>query len=537
MTDSRFTNPDLLGPRTRALLTRLPLGTDLYWWNCRRKYHAYYFLHALEAHTPAMRAAVEARTSAPRRGRKLFLFSSWHYWIDYCAVMGLALAARGHRIMLGYLPYQRFYSPASRFDLRLQDLYTWDRLSRLRPWLEPVSLLRLKDAPDLPPKLEEIARQVALYDTQYTLQTEETDPASDLYQLRYERNRLAARLALAWLQADRPDGVILPNGSIQEYSMVYQVARRLDIPVVTFEFNENQGEIWIAQNDDVMRQNTDSLWQARRDQPLTAEQLQKIRDLEAARMGARTFGNSERLWQDVPTAGGERVRRLLGLDERPVVLMATNVLGDSLTLGRNIFADSMAEWITRTIRFFADRPEVQLVVRIHPGERFNTGPSMAEVAQAALERFPEHIHLVGPMEKVNTYDLMELTRLGLAYTTTTGLEMAMNAIPVVVAGQTHYRGRGFTLDPQTWEEYFALLEQHVTGRAPRRLTPEQVELAWRYAYLFFFVYPLPFPWKLTTFKKDLEEWPLERVLGPEGEARFGRIFDYLAGEPIDWTIH
>jgi hypothetical protein len=37
----------------------------------------------------------------------------------------------------------------------------------------------------------------------------------------------------------------------------------------------------------------------------------------------------------------------MGLDERPVALLATNVLGDSLTLGRNVFASSMAEWITK----------------------------------------------------------------------------------------------------------------------------------------------------------------------------------------------
>jgi hypothetical protein len=30
---------------------------------------------------------------------------------------------------------------------------------------------------------------------------------------------------------------------------------------------------------------------------------------------------------------------------------------------------------------------------------------------------------------------------------------------------------------------------------------------------------------------------MERVLGPEGQARFGRVIRYLAGEPIDWNAH
>jgi hypothetical protein len=33
--------------------------------------------------------------------------------------------------------------------------------------------------------------------------------------------------------------------------------------------------------------------------------------------------------------------------------------------------------------------------------------------------------------------------------------MAMRGIPVITAGQTHYRNRGFTSDPDSWEMYFS----------------------------------------------------------------------------------
>jgi hypothetical protein len=312
------------------------------------------------------------------------------------------------------------------------------------------------------------------------------------------------------------------------------VARFLNIPVVTFEFSDNREEIWLAQNDDIMRQNTDLLWQACRDIPLTESQRARIDELETARMGARMFGKSDRLWQDVPRSGGAQVKQDLNLDDRPIVLLATNVLGDSLTLGRDLFSPNMADWILRTIRFFADHSQVQLVIRVHPGERLMTGPSMVDIVKKAYPQLPENVRLVGPLDKVNTYDLMELISLGVVYTTTTGLEMVMNRIPVVVAGDTHYRGRGFTLDPGSWEEYFTLLEKIPGEAAPFRLTDEQVELAWRYAYHFFFTYPLPFPWHLVGFSKDVEQWPLDRVLGLQGQAEFGKTFRYLAGERIDW---
>jgi len=126
-------------------------------------------------------------------------------------------------------------------------------------------------------------------------------------------------------------------------------------------------------------------------------------------MGGKAFGKSVRKWQDVETKGGEQLRKELGLDEkRPIVLLATNVLGDSLTLGRNIFARSMADWIEKTVQFFANQARaepsrsVQLVIRIHPGERLTHGPSMADVVKGALADIPENIHLIGPLEKVNT---------------------------------------------------------------------------------------------------------------------------------------
>src|SRR5450759_5874200 len=103
-------------------------------------------------------------------------------------------------------------------------------------------------------------------------------------------------------------------------------------------------------------------------------------------------------------------------DERPVVLLATNVLGDSLTLGRQIFSDGMSEWITRTVQYFGDRKDVQLVIRIHPGEALTHGPSMVDVVKNALPAIPEHIHLIGPLEKINTYDVVAVADLGLVYT-------------------------------------------------------------------------------------------------------------------------
>jgi hypothetical protein len=194
----------------------------------------------------------------------------------------------------------------------------------------------------------------------------------------------------------------------------------------------------------------------------------------------------------------------------------------------------MEVWIEKTVRYFASRPDVQLIIRVHPGERLIRGPSMMGVIERAAPDRPEHIHTIGPRDTTNSYDIMELASLGLVYTTTVGMEMAMRGVPVIVAGDTHYRRRGFTLDPSSWDEYFSILDDVLKDPAAHRLTGDQIEAAWNYAYRFFFEYPFAFPWRLMHFWKDFEVWPLRRVLSEEGQASFGRTFRLLAGESIRW---
>jgi hypothetical protein len=337
------------------------------------------------------------------------------------------------------------------------------------------------------------------------------------------------------MEAHKPDVVLIPNGLILEMGIVFRVARYLNIPAVTFEFNDQREQIWLAQNTSIMGQDTDYLVEARCNLPMTDEMYERLADLENARRGARVWGKSKRLWQYVSAQGADATRKALWLDDRPVVLLAANVLGDSLTLGRNVFAESMSEWITRTVQFFASRPNVQLVIRIHPGEKLvPQAKSMGTVVREALPEIPSHIHLIGALDNVNTYDLIEIAELGLAYTTTVGVETAMNGIPVIVCGDTHYRGRGFTINPSSWDEYFFILDKVLSDFPAYRLTEEQVAKAWNYAYRFFFEYPRPFPWRLMNFWDDLEVWPVEKVLSDEGMMQFRDTFKFLVGEPFTW---
>jgi hypothetical protein len=387
----------------------------------------------------------------------------------------------------------------------------------------------------IPPALQEKIEQVTRFDSMYTLQVEKVNEKTQIYKMRSKRNLQAARAAYSWLDENKPDVVIVPNGTIQEFGVVYEVARYLNISTVTYEFGDQRQRIWISQNSKVMHQDTTDMWEVWKEKPLSHSELEKIHELFEARRKASVWKNFSRLWQQVPAKGADIARQEMGLDGRLVVLLATNVLGDSLTLGREIFTQSMEDWLERTMQYFAGRPEVQLVVRIHPGEKLIHGQSMLEVINRVLPKLPEHIHVIRAEEDTNTYDLIAAADLGLVYTTTVGLEMAMSGIPVIVVGDTHYRNKGFSLDPDSWVKYFKTLKSVFENPDSFRLTDKQVDLAWAYAYRFFFNFPQPYPWHLVRLWEDYQNNSINSIFNSKEWPDYEKVFHYLAGEPIDWS--
>lgn len=523
--------------KVKEILGGLPLTAELYWY-MRMSNHRVtggFSMDYLQNKLPEWRKDVQAITRPLNGSKKIALFGMRNFWLQHLSAMGLALAGLGHKVSLCFLPFNKLDQPANAFDLRRQSLNIQAVLRQGEPLLQPASLFpSLHTIAPLPKELIPALEDLAFRDVQYIQQKEHVSRQSELYRMRLERDTQAATYALDWLRKARPNVLILPNGAILEYEAVHRAARYLDIPTVTFEFFDVAERTWIAQNTDAMHQDTNALWETRRHLPLTPGQMAELQDFFAARKGPKDANRLVIRYQGIPTQGAEKIRQELGLDSRPVVLLPTNVIGDSLTLGRQVFSETMTEWLEKTVNYFASRPDLQFVVRIHPGELITNAPSVAEVVRKVLPELPEHIHLIPAEAKVNTYDLIEAASLGLVYTTTTGLEMVLSGLPVVVAGKTHYRNRGFTLDPDSWQAYFDLLGQFPGSLEALQPQRTQVELAWNYAYRYFIEFPHPFPWHLRNFLQDIERWPIRRVLSAEGMEKFGQTFRYLAGEAVKW---
>jgi hypothetical protein len=189
------------------------------------------------------------------------------------------------------------------------------------------------------------------------------------------------------------------------------------------------------------------------------------------------------------------IARQVGIDpSRPVIGLLTNVSWDAqLHYPANAFP-SMLEWLVQTCEYFATRPELQLLIRVHPAEISGFPPSRQPILRELAKRIPvlpPNIIVVGPESGLSTYGLMSVCNAAIIYGTKMGVELTSVGLPVIVAGEAWIRNKGLTHDATSPAEYFGILD-----RLPfqERLGPEQLARARRYAYHFFFnrMIPLPF---------------------------------------------
>ena len=184
-----------------------------------------------------------------------------------------------------------------------------------------------------------------------------------------------------------------------------------------------------------------------------------------------------------------------GIDAtKPVIGLLTNVSWDAqLHYPANAFP-SMLEWLVQTCEYFAKRPDLQLLIRVHPAEISGFPPSRQPILNELRKRIPRlapNIIVVPPESGMSTYALMSLCDAAIIYGTKMGVELTSVGLPVIVAGEAWIRNKGLTHDASTADEYFQLLE-----RLPfrERLGAAELARARRYAYHFFFnrMIPLPF---------------------------------------------
>lgn len=278
----------------------------------------------------------------------------------------------------------------------------------------------------------------------------------------------------------QPDRVIANDSYYGMWAILQLMCERRGIPFYSHWSCNRSGAWCYAYNDASMNLDYRQAWPNFLAQVLTDRQRTTVDEWLAGRLSGKemiidTASLAPHCTDEVDLS---KIK-----EGKPTALLAANVIWDLAALNKQIVFSDMIEWIAETITWFGKHPEYQLIVKPHPAEQNPSIPETEEMVSTALKKrgmvIPDNVALLTPKSSVTVYQLLPLVNVGLMHTTTVGLEMSAQGIPVITTARSPYRGFGFTLDPATMDEYFTALDSVLRGDV--LLDQEkQIDLAYKF---------------------------------------------------------
>jgi glycosyltransferase involved in cell wall biosynthesis len=317
------------------------------------------------------------------------------------------------------------------------------------------------------------------------------EPEGEIVLRRYLHASLSSMFAIRRLLKTYPftavcgiHGMYVPEGLLGE------VARSLKVDTISWADSYRKQTFIFSHYDSyhrTMLSEPTSTWQ---DMPWNEEMESEICEYLRSRWyGTHDWIRYTKDWsEDVTPAAAE-----LGIDfGKTSIGLLTNVIWDAqLHYTGNAFPN-MVQWTLETIRYFASRPDLQLIVRVHPAEvkagHNKSRQFMVDEIKRAIPNLPKNVFVIPPDSSINTYAAMLKCNAVIIYGTKAGVELSSMGVPIIVAGEAWIRNKGLTLDASSPREYFEILD-----RLPlrERMGEEAVRQARKYAYHFFFRRHIP----------------------------------------------
>ena len=317
----------------------------------------------------------------------------------------------------------------------------------------------------------------------------DTPEVIDTYRSFLISGSVVARGLRRMLERTNPDRVFMLNGTFFAEQIMMAVAGERGIPFGTYEKGFIHDSIVMTTGTTAAHLKVPpGTWEEVRDTPLTQDELEAIdRYLSQRRHGVGVPNN---FWS-VRVEDVERIHRELRLDAgRRLVVMFCNIMWDSAVLEREIAFAGMGEWVLQGIAWARRHPEIDLLIRIHPAEiklrNHPTRERMADHIARNVPTLPPNVRVIQADDPTSSYVFMDEASLAFVYSSTVGLELAARGVPVLVAADTHYRGRGFTFDPNTADSYWAEADRLLSDPPSAKERDRIRELARRYSVLLFF---------------------------------------------------
>lgn len=251
--------------------------------------------------------------------------------------------------------------------------------------------------------------------------------------------------------------IIIHNGTLSFNNYLFDIAKRNEIDIVTYETFIGNNSFIYKKNDEVMKLQWPLEMKYFYDKnPITEENKLLVTNFfEGLQKGKDMYAllNSDH--------DNEKMRGI-----RKYACLFTNLNFDTAVLDRNTIFDSMENWIYEVIDFWqTNNIDTTLVVRVHPAEVKLLTPSSDFIGEKIKRRiYKSNVILFDSTDQVNSYRLIDEMDFALVYSSTIGMETAFLNKKCLVAGDPFYKNEPFVMAPNTKMLYFEELNNLINGK-------------------------------------------------------------------------
>lgn len=287
-------------------------------------------------------------------------------------------------------------------------------------------------------------------------------------------NSLCSALAsLKIIEREKPDRLITYNSFYSVNHVSCMAAEKFSIPHYLLHAGNNMAHrmetLALSRGYSYNYITRNPLWAHYKELPCSQSQMSIVTDHLLALFKAK----SPFIYSAPKSHKKVDVRRKFGIDAQQKVLVATMSSHDerfaAVTIGvmpedHDLVFPTQIDWISALTEFVEQRTDLFLIIRVHPRELPNKRESVtseyASKLQTLLVDLPVNVKVNWPSDAISLYDIADIASGFLNSRSTTGFEMSLFGIPVVVysPGQLYSYPPDLNYVAKSRDEYFHQIE-------------------------------------------------------------------------------
>jgi len=167
-------------------------------------------------------------------------------------------------------------------------------------------------------------------------------------------------------------------------------------------------------------------------------------------------------------------------DKKPIVLILCHNLVDGNYVNRwNLFKDNI-DWLENTLKKIKLNKSVNWIIKPHPSEAFyNSKVGTHSIVEKFINKKDNNIKIFPTNH--NLKNIHKIVDLVITSHGSCGHEYSALGIPVIICGDTYYKGFKFNIEPSSKKEYYDLLKNI---SKIRKLNKTQIEKSIIFNYVF-----------------------------------------------------